>query len=128
MLEGILKEDKLLERLINNGNITMRQLDYIIVRKKLAGRIRDILTQTDKGKISKAAYSITKDRGINNIKKSFYTLILAYYLDIISKDSFIALEKVIHIINNVRGRTLTEEQVDNIIRTLESIFDQLINV
>jgi len=128
MLEEILKEDKLLERLINNGNITMRQLDYIIVRRKLAGKIRDILTQTDKGKISKAAYSITKDRGINNIKKSFYTLILAYYLDIISKDSFIALEKVIHIINNVRGRTLTEEQVDNIIRTLESIFDQLINV
>jgi|YelNatPaOPRAMG01_1025707.scaffolds.fasta_scaffold01163_15 hypothetical protein len=128
MLKEILKEDKLLERLIDNGNVTIRQLDYIIVRKKLTGKIRDILIQTDKGKISKAAYSITKDRGINNIKKSFYTLILAYYLDIISKDSFIALEKVIHIINNVRGRTLTEEQVDNIIKTLENIFDQLINV
>jgi len=127
MLKEILKEDKLLERLIDNGNVTIRQLDYIIVRKKLTGKIRDILIQTDKGKISKAAYSITKDRGINNIKKSFYTLILAYYLDIISKDSFIALEKVIHIINNVRGRTLTEEQVDNIIKTLENIFDQLIN-
>jgi hypothetical protein len=128
MLKEILKEDKLLERLIDKGNVTIRQLDYIIVRKKLTGKIRDILIQTDKGKISKAAYSITKDRGINNIKKSFYTLILAYYLDIISKDSFIALEKVIHIINNVRGRTLTEEQVDNIIKTLENIFDQLINV
>ena len=128
MLKKILKEDKLLERLIDKGNITIRQLDYIIVRKKLTGKIRDILIQTDKGNISKAAYSITKDRGINNIKKSFYTLILAYYLDIISKDSFIALDKVIHVINNVRGRTLTEEQVDNIIRTLESIFDQLINV
>jgi hypothetical protein len=128
MLKEILKEDKLLERLIDNGNVTIRQLDYIIVRKKLTGKIRDILIQTDKGKMSKAAYSITKDRGINNIKKSFYTLILAYYLDIISKDSFIALEKVIHIINNVRGRTLTEEQVDNIIKTLENIFDQLINV
>jgi hypothetical protein len=128
MLKEILKEDKLLERLIDKGNVTIRQLDYIIVRKKLTGKIRDILIQTDKGKISKAAYSITKDRGINNIKKSFYTLILAYYLDIISKDSFIVLEKVIHIINNVRGRTLTEEQVDNIIKTLENIFDQLINV
>ncbi|MGC8910580.1 MAG: hypothetical protein ACP5K8_00705 [Nitrososphaeria archaeon] len=128
MLKEIIKEDKLLERLIDNGNITKKQLDYIIVRKKLTGKMKDILIQTDKGKISKSAYSITKDRGVNNIKKSFYTLILAYYLDIIAKDSFIALEKVTNIINNVKGRTLTKEQVNDVVKTLESIFDQLISI
>ncbi len=128
MLKEIIKEDKLLERLIDNGNITKKQLDYIIVRKKLTGKMKDILIQTDKGKISKSTYSITKDRGVNNIKKSFYTLILAYYLDIIAKDSFIALEKVTNIINNVKGRTLTKEQVNDVVKTLESIFDQLISI
>lgn len=128
MLKEIIKEDKLLEQLIDNGNITKKQLDYIIVRKKLTGKMRDILIQTDKGKISKSAYSITKGRGVNNIKKSFYTLILAYYLDIITKDSFIALEKVTNIINSVKGRSLTKEQVNDIIKTLESIFDQLISI
>jgi len=126
MLKEILHEDKLLERLIERTIISKKQLDYIIVRKKVQGKIKDIITKTDEGKISKATYSITMDRGINNIKKSLYTLILAYYLEIIPENSFIILEKVTNIIDNVKGRTLTQEQVESILKTLENIFDQLI--
>ncbi len=127
MLKELVKEDKLLDKLITNSGFSRKQLDYIIVRKEFGGKINDIMTKIDEGKISKGAYVITKERGIKNIKKSFYTLILAYYLGIISKESFIALEKIITLMDNVKGRILTKEQIDNIMITLENLLDQLIN-
>ncbi|MEM2741169.1 MAG: hypothetical protein QXD95_03360, partial [Nitrososphaeria archaeon] len=117
----------LLEKLIIKSGFSRKQLDYIIVRKELEGKINEIVTKTDEGKVSKAAYLITKDRGITNIKKAFYTLILAYYLGIIPKESFVALEKITILMDNVKGRILTKEQIDNIIITLENLFEQLIN-
>lgn len=127
MLEELLKEDKLLDKLIIRSGFSRKQLDYIIVRKEFEGKINEIVTKTDKGKVSKAAYLITKDRGITNIKKAFYTLILAYYLEIIPKESFVALEKITTLMDNVKGRILAKEQIDNIITTLENLFEQLIN-
>ncbi|MEM0385612.1 MAG: hypothetical protein QXH64_04075, partial [Nitrososphaeria archaeon] len=58
---------------------------------------------------------------------AFYTLILAYYLGIIPKESFVALEKITILMDNVKGRILAKEQIDNIIITLENLFEQLIN-
>ncbi|MEM1986615.1 MAG: hypothetical protein QXQ24_07755 [Nitrososphaeria archaeon] len=127
MLKELLKEDKLLEKLIIKSGFSRKQLDYIIVRKELEGKINEIVTKTDEGKVSKAAYLITKNRGITNIKKAFYTLILAYYLGIIPKESFVALEKITILMDNVKGRILAKEQIDNIIITLENLFEQLIN-
>ncbi|MEM2180716.1 MAG: hypothetical protein QXP32_07885 [Nitrososphaeria archaeon] len=126
MLKELLKEDKLLEKLITKSGFSRKQLDYIIVRKELEGKINEIVTKTDEGKVSKAAYLITKNRGITNIKKAFYTLILAYYLGIIPKESFVALEKITILMDNVKGRILAKEQIDNIIITLENLFEQLI--
>lgn len=128
MLKELLKEDKLLNRLIIKSNFSRKQLDYVIVRKKFEGKINDIIVKTDEGKVSKTSYIITKDRGINNIKKSFYTLILAYYLEIISDDSFVALGKITNLMDSAKGRILTKEQIDNIMTTLENLFDQMINV
>lgn len=127
MLKELVKKDKLLDKLITKSGFSRKQLDYIIVRKEFEGKISDIMIKIDEGKISKAAYVITKERGINNIKKSFYTLILAYYLGITSKESFIVLEKIITLMDNVKGRILTKEQIDNIMITLENLLDQLIN-
>ncbi|MEM0052883.1 MAG: hypothetical protein QXL89_01630 [Nitrososphaeria archaeon] len=127
MLEKLLNEDKVLDELIIKSGFSRKQLDYIIVRKEFQGKINEIITKTDEGKVSKAAYLITKDRGITNIKKAFYTLILAYYLGIIPKESFVALEKIATLMDNVKGRILTKEQIDNIIITLENLLEQLIN-
>jgi|GEM_PF-6982147 len=123
----MMNKDRLLGQLIKLSGITEKQLEYLLadILAENRERLLDKISRTSNKNISKSSYVITCRRGRKNIKRALYTLIIAYYLGLITRDSFADLEKATLILNEAKTKELSAEQVSAIILTLERLTDKM---
>jgi len=128
MLKDIVKEDSLLQGIINRGNLTIKQIDYLLIQH--SGDIKENISEktfrANRKGLSKAAFVITRDRGKLNIKRALYTLIIAEYLNLLSSDCFISLEKTTFLLKNAKEKNISDKQAQQIILTLEALVDRVL--
>jgi len=130
MLDQIIQNDPILKGIILKGCITMKQLDYLLTQK-LNGSDKNLLEKimkTNNKTLSKASYIITRKRGKNNLKQAMYTLIISYYLGLVTVDCFAGLEKTAFVLKEFKDKELRVEQINTVISTLEALIDKLIIV
>ena len=128
MLKEKVQEDPLLQEIVNRGNFTFKQLDYLLIQRsgELEEKIADKMLRANKKGLSKSTFVITRDRGKINIKQALYSLIIAEYLGLLSPDCFISLDKTIFLLENAKEKTLTKDQVRQIILTLEDLVNRIL--
>jgi len=130
MLKEILQEDPLLREMIDRGNFTFKQLDYLLIQNSgdLEEKILDKTMRATKQGLSKASFVITRDRGKFNLKQALYSLIIAEYLGLLTSDCFESLEKTIFILKNAKKKTLMIDQARQIMLTLEDLVNRMLLV
>jgi hypothetical protein len=128
MLKEIAEQDPLLQELIDKGNFTFKQLDYLLIQRSgnADERIFDKMMRANKKGLSKSSFVITRDRGKKKLKRALYSLIIAKYLGLLSSDCFMSLDKAVAILNNAKGKRLTEDQSFQIVSTLEDLLKHIL--
>ena len=128
MLKEIIKQDLLLKQIINRGNFTFKQLDYLLIQRSgnAEEKIFDKMLRANKEDLSKSSFVITRDRGKKNLKRAFYSLIIAKYLGFLSSDCFMSLEKTVAILDNAKEKKLNDDQSLQIVFALEDLIKHIL--
>jgi hypothetical protein len=128
MLKEIIKQDLLLKQIINRGNFTFKQLDYLLIQRSgnAEEKIFDKMLRANKESLSKSSFVITRDRGKKNLKRALYSLIIAKYLCLLSSDCFMSLEKTVAILDNAKEKKLNDDQSLQIVFALEDLIKHIL--
>ncbi|MGQ9781664.1 MAG: hypothetical protein ACUVQ8_05345 [Nitrososphaeria archaeon] len=123
MTHHIIEENILLKDLSLKAGITKKQLTYLIadVSGERGERLREKIMRTCKKNVSKSSYVITRERGRKRIRRALYTLIIAYYLGLITSDCFANLEKASLILNGAKGKELSADQATSVLTALDHL-------
>jgi len=130
MLKDIVKEDSLLQEVVNKCNLTFKQLDYLLIQCSgdMEEKISDKTLRANKQGLSKSSFVITRNRGKINLKQALYSLIVAEYLGLLSSDCFVSLEKTTFLLKSAKEKKLSKDQARQIILTLEDLVDRILLV
>jgi len=123
MLQGILKEDRLVGFLLKNSSFTEAQLDtYIINKTKKAEKksLNSKIKLRDR-KVSKGAFIRTLKQAQRNLKRSIYTVILAEYLEITKEESTAKITQIGSMLRQIKGKELKDEDYNSMIQQISHI-------
>lgn len=124
MLKGLLGDDPLAQHLFSRSGLKPASFDVFLIEKTTTKlKLFERLRLKDSGVVSKGAYYRSLRQGTAQVKRSFYTLLLLSYLDLLDRD---AISRALTLVHEAgRGQKARQNRLQDIIATLDALVDQL---
>jgi hypothetical protein len=117
MIKLKINSDPLLKDLLNKSLLTHAQIDTFYIDKLMKNeKLNKKIISRDGKKVTKSSFIRTLKQAKVNVQKATYTIILADYLELISKDSIEQLIKISQMINSTKN--IQSDQKHDLIKLL----------
>lgn len=129
MLKPLEERDTLLSKLIKESFLTSAQVDTLLCEVeglKKAEKLKERASKRDRKNITLGAYLRTKRQAYSRLNKTLKTIFLLTYLDILPQDKIVLLLKASELLNKVKGKKLSFEESNKILKLLDETITSLL--